>query len=821
MHRWLKITIALSISFIILFLIGGFIFHQMLIASLPEYEGEISAPGISGEIEIYRDSMAIPYIIADSEEDAAFALGFLHAQERLFQMDIIRRAGEGRLSEIFGSETLPYDKMFLTIGIKRTVRQNIKKTNPHVLKLLNAYSKGVNLYIKEAKGNYPIEFDALGYDPYDWKPEHSIIVARMMAWELNIGWWTDISFSHLVQKLGEEKVKNILPDYAENSPFIIPPELKNYPKISTSFIETDKAFRKFIGNTGTHLGSNNWVVSGNMSSSGKPIIANDPHLSHSAPGKWYAAVIRAGDWNAEGFTLPGVPVIVIGKNKNIAWTVTHIMMDDADFYLEKLDSASGKAGSPGKYLLDHEWRTLSSYKEKIKVKDSLDVTLEIRQTHRGPIISNIHPFSFLYSERKNDPAISMRWAGNDFSDEPYVFYQINKAKDRNDFKAAVKRFGTPGLNFVFSDNAGNIGYLFGGKLPLRESNNPTFIYDGSTSKYDWKGYVSPDELPELLNPPDNYIATANNKVIKEFKYHISNLWEPSSRIDRITQLLTLKKKHSIEDYKKYQNDFVSPYAKEITKHILNSFKEKKITDKNLRLSLELLEKWDYEMNEFSQVPTIYAVFYKHLLENIYLDELGDGLFNEFVFVANVPYRSVLRILEQGSSWFDNVNTPEIETKEQIVRKSLVDALSELEEFFGKDVKVWQWGRLHQVVFKHSFSGLSSWIDKYINIGPYPVGGDGTTLFNTEYPFNKGVSEYSPFAHDPFQNTLGPSMRFIFDFSKPDEFYLTLTTGQSGNVMSDHYRDMTNLWRNGEYLKIRTDERSIRKNNLLLKFHPEP
>jgi len=381
-----------------------------------------------------------------------------------------------------------------------------------------------------------------------------------------------------------------------------------------------------------------------------PIIANDPHLSYSAPGKWYAAVIRAGDWNAEGVTLPGIPGIAIGKNKNIAWTLTNIMIDDTDFYIERLDSL-GK-----NYLLNNNWRSLSSYKEKIKIKDSLDVTIEIRQTYRGPIISDIHPYSFLYPDSKDKNAISMRWIGNDFSDELFAFYSINKAKNWNDFKTSVKYFGTPGQNFVYGDKDGNIGYLFGGKLPVRESINPTFIYDGNTNKYDWKGYVSADELPRLFNPPSNYIATANNKVVKEFKNHISNLWEPSSRIERITQLLTSQKKHSVNDYKKYQNDFVSPYAEKITKNILDSFKGVKITDKNLQLSLRLFKNWNYEMNEFSQVPTIYSVFYKHLLKNIYSDEMGEDLFNEFVFVANVPYRNVLRILEQGSSWLDNVNT---------------------------------------------------------------------------------------------------------------------------------------------------------------------
>jgi penicillin amidase len=265
-------------------------------------------------------------------------------------------------------------------------------------------------------------------------------------------------------------------------------------------------------------------------------------------------------------------------------------------------------------------------------------------------------------------------------------------------------------------------------------------------------------------------------------------------------------------------DQVSPYARTIVPYIIKSFEGIKVKDKNLNTSLELLRKWNFDMNKYSQTPAIYSVFLKYLLRNIYHDEMGDDLYNRFVFLANVPYRSLLQILEKPESvWFDNVKTPKRETHEEIIRKSLSDALSYLEDNFGKDLTNWQWGSMHKVTFKHAFSGNLSLLDKYINIGPYKLGGDGTTLFNTEYPFAESIEEFSMFRHSEFDNILGPSMRFIFDFANPEEFYLILTTGQSGNVMSDNYKDQTPLWLHGKYMKIRTDEKSIRKNKNLLKI----
>ena len=808
MRNWKKILIGLSATFLITFIIAGWIFFNMLSSSLPQYDGEISSSKITSDIEVYTDSFAVPYIFAKSDEDAAFALGFLHAQERLFTMDFIRRAGEGRLSEILGEKALPFDKMFRTIGIKRNIEKNWGKNDPTVMNILQAYSNGVNAYFRERKGNYAIEFDLLGYQPEKWKPIHSLIVIKMMAWELNISWWTDLSFAELIQKLGKEKVLEILPDYPENAPTIIADNFKYLPAIKSSLAETDKAFRQMMGWTGTHIGSNNWVVNSNKSVSGKPIIANDPHLAFSAPGKWYAAVIKSNEWNAAGVTLPGVPGVVIGKGENISWVLTNVMNDDSDFYVEKLDSFKTK------YLVDGQWQNLKIIKDTIKIKNSKDQIITIKETHRGPIISNIHPFTFVYNtDEINLPPISMRWSGNEFSNEMLAFYKINKAQNWNEFRDAVKYFGIPGQNFVYGDAQGNIGYIMGAKIPVRTSNNPTLVFDGTTSGNDWKGFVPTQEIPVIFNPQENFIASANNKTLKNFKYHISNLWEPSSRIDRIRELLTSKQKLSVNDFKKYQMDQVSPYAKTIVSYILKSFEGIKVKDKNLNKSLELLIKWDFEMNKYSQTPAIYAVFLKYLLKNIYYDEMGDDLYNRFVFLANVPYRSLLQILEKPKSiWFDDIKTKKRETREEIIRKSLADALTYLEEKFGKDLTNWQWGIMHKVTFKHTFSGNFALLDNYINIGPNEIGGDGTTLFNTEYPFSESVEEHSMFRHDEFENVLGPSMRFIYDFANPDEFYLILTTGQSGNVMSDHYKDQNSLWLNGGYMKISTDESSIRNNN---------
>jgi len=820
MNKWKKVVIGGFATLIVILIVFSIISYLMLKKSLPQYNGEIQLTGLNNQVEILRDNFAIPLIKARSDEDAAFALGFVHAQERLFQMDVARRAGEGRLSEVFGTKTIPIDQMFRTVGIYKSVKANYEKLNPLSKKILEAYSKGVNEFIKTAKGNYPVEFDLLGYDPYPWKPEHSLVIAKLMGWELNISWWSDITFSQLVQKFGPEKAKELLPDFPENSPTIIPPGLSNVSSISSDLIKVDQQFRSFTGFVGTHIGSNNWIVNGKMSASGKPIIANDPHLAYSAPGRWYFAMIRSNDWNVEGFTIPGLPAIVIGKNQNISWALTNVMADDADFYVEKIDT-SGK-----NYFFKNSWHQLSIGEDTIRVKDSANLVYEIKRTHRGPIITDIHPFHKMYPNTEIETAqLSMRWTGLEPSDELFAALSVNKAKNWDDFKNAVRYFTVPGQNFVYGDDKGNIGYICAAKLPIRNSNSPTLINDGTTDVNDWKGFVPYEEMPELFNPPQNYIASANNKTLLNFKYHISNIWEPSSRIERITELLNSKRVHSKEDYKKYQLDFTSPYTKKLTHFLTAAFDSVKVTDKNLKLTLELFNNWNYEMNQGSQVPTIYSRFFQYLIKNIFEDEMGTDLLKEYVFVANVPYRIIPKLLEENkSSFFDDINTPEIEKRDDIIRKSLVDALTDLEKNYGNDEANWQWGDIHKVTFKHMFHGKSGLLDNIINIGPFSIGGDGTTIFNTEYSFPELFENNNDptMTHrsEKYENILGPSMRYIFDFADPDHLEFIMPTGESGHFMSDHYKDMSDMWLKGKYIKIPLKEDEFAKRTVnVLKLQP--
>lgn len=806
MNTWIKSLFGILFSVIVLLIILIFGSIYMLSKSLPDYSGDIILENLNNEVEIYRDSNGVAFINSANEADAYFALGYVHAQERLFQMDINRRAGEGRLSEILGSKTLFFDKMFKTIGLKRLAEENFKKYDEHTKSILTAYSNGINEFINKSHNKFTLEFDILNYKPYEWKPEHSIILTKLMAWELNISWWSDIALSHLIQKLGVEKVKDILPDFDENAPTIIPNNLNNYSSIPIDLIETDREFRKLMGAVGTHIGSNNWVVNGERSQSGKPIIANDPHLGFTSPGKWFVASIKSPNIQIDGFTIPGIPGVVIGKNEKISWVLTNVMADDADFYIEKLDS------NKNNYYFNNTWLPLEIISDTILIKDSANVIFEIRKTHRGPIISDIHTFNKFFPNNEQQKAdLSMKWTALDFSNELDAFYKINHANNWNEFNIALELFHSPGQNFVYADTEGNIGYSAGVKLPIRKTNSPSFVSDGTNDKNDWIGYVSPNENPRLFNPQSGYIASANNKTIEDYPYHISNLWEPKSRINRITELLESKEKHSVNDFKNYQMDFYSQFAKDLVPFIIKAFEGYKINNENIKISLNILRQWNFNLEASSQVPSIYAAFFQYLLKNLFQDEMGESLLKEYVFLANIPYRVVPKLLrENKSDWFDNISTDEVESRDEIIRSSFVSAIEYLKNEFGDEIENWQWGNIHKVSFNHFFHGNSSILDKILDIGPFGIGGDGTTIFNTEY-----------YLTSPYENKLGPSMRFIFDFSTPDKFEFILPTGQSGHFFSDNYDNMTNFWLEGKYLTVSTNLDSVRVGKYsLLRLIPQ-
>ncbi len=473
MPRLTKLLIGLGGTLIVLLIAGFFIFRWIITKSYPTTEGTIALAGLQHPVEIRRNAFGVPTVTAQTEHDLFFAEGYLHAQDRLWQMDLIRRAGEGRLSEVLGSSALPYDRLFRTIGIARIARRIEEHLSPVSRRTLEAYSAGVNACIERHRGRFPIEFDILNYTPEPWKPEHSLIVARMMAWELNISWYVDLTLGALVDRLGEARAAEVFPGYPENAPVIVPKEIgrRSLAEGGAAMLEIDQSFRKFFGIEGTHIGSNAWAVAPFRSETGAALLANDPHLGLSLPAKWYEIHLAGGGFNVAGVSLPGAPFVIIGHNRAIAWGMTNLMADDADFYIEKTDSAHA-----GEYLFRNAWHPFEEIQDTIRVRDSASVPILIRSTLHGPVVNSLN----VAAPTTDLNPVTLRWTGADVSDEIDAFYRINRAKNWEEFKAGVREFAVPGQNFVYADSAGHIGYVPGVRLPIRASQNPSLPLPGWT-----------------------------------------------------------------------------------------------------------------------------------------------------------------------------------------------------------------------------------------------------------------------------------------------------------------------------------------------------
>lgn len=821
-----KIFFGISIFFTIL--LAGIVFagYLLVMHSQPQIEGEIYADGISSDTRILRDEFGVPHIYADSEKDLMFAAGYAQAQDRLWQMDFLRRVSEGRLSEIFGSVTLSADKALRTIGFARVAKMITDSLDERTRMLLQAYADGVNSFIRANRENYPVEFVLLGFAPKDWQVEHSIGIARVMAWQLSMGWYVDVAYDKVLDSVGYQKLQDILPRYPDDAPVIVKngsttqsdtltaaeavykrsdfrtARANSSAGILDEFVNANLLIKELIGNQGFSIGSNNWVVSSARSQSGKPMLANDPHLGHGVPSTWYEMHLAGGGWDVTGFALPGSPFIVIGNNRNIAWGVTAVMTDDADFYKEQIKDSS--------YLLDGKWEKLNWIRENIVIKDSIPVTWDIPFTHRGPIVNVLYniPDSQLN-------AVSVRWLGHVPSNEVMAFSRLDQARTWEEFRKAASSFKVPGLNVVYADINGNIGYQCMSGIPVRRSGNGISVLDGTTSQNDWSGQVPFESLPNSYNPPEGYLASANNKIAGEwFNYFVSNYWENPSRIRRIDQYLNSKEKFGIEDFKSLQNDLYSFHAKEVVPYILDACKddstffllpEKNAPNYQYYESYLFLKHWDFVMAPDSRGAAIFNVFFQKLLADLYQDEMGETTFESFIKLSNVPARVTTQLLvNQQSTWWDDTRTKETESRDMIIRRSFAGAVEFLRERFGQEPGGWTWEKLHHVTFEHPI-GKQKPLNYLFNIGPFSMGGNTTTVNNTEFHYS-----------DPaFKVLLGASMRRIVDMADITLPLTILTLGQSGQPYNVHYADQNTMWLHGRYKTCSMNENEIDKARMTL------
>lgn len=778
------ILYSLAILLVIVVVAALIFIHGIKHGAYPKYDGEIKITGLSGEVTVYRDERGMPHIYASNEHDLYFAVGYVMAQERLWQMDLIRRATTGRLSEIFGEDFVKPDMYLRSLDMTNKSKKILAGADPVILEAMKAYSDGVNSYIEQKGKKLPLEFRLLGYKPDPWKLEDQANIIGYMGWDLaqdNLN--ADIENYLLVKKFGVEKANELIPDWKAVSSIVFPDF-----KLDDATIKSVRDLIKSIemvqaeGIT-SFSGSNNWAVAGRKTWTGKPVLSNDMHLHLESPGIWIQMhQVIPGKLNVTGVVVPGQPFVVCGHNERVAWGMTNLMVDDIDLYSEKINPADSN-----QYYFNGGWKNMTIRDEVIKIKGGKELKLKLRFTHRGPVISDV--------QKVNGAVLTMRWSGFDKSDEIRTVYLLDRASNWQDFRSAISSFRSVSQNIAYADVDGNIGLNTGGGIPIRKGNG-TIIRGGESTDYDWKGYVPFKQLPSSYNPDTGYVASANNKTVgDEYPFYISSEFELPFRINRIRQMLAEKKVYDIDDFKRMITDQHSDYAALLTPFILKTGDHYAEFSQAEKSAFSSLKKWDYDMNKDLIAPTLFEAVRLRLQDNILKDEMGDvydGL--------DETYKDyyLFRILTNGpDEWVDNINTPAKESLDDLILKSFKDCVSELSVKNGSDTTKWEWGDLHKITVLHPLAKIKI-LDRVfgLNSKEFRIGGSRHTV--CPYYWDVRKKEY-----------IVASERNIFNTANWDESLTVIPTGNSGIPGSEFYLSQTKTYLEGKFYKDHFTEPAVK------------
>jgi len=799
----LKKILTGFIALIIILLIGGGLYvRSIATSSIPDYDGKLSLSNLKQEVVVYRDDFAVPHIIAQNEEDLYRAVGYTLAQDRLWQMDLLKRVTQGRLSEIFGEKLVDVDLLMRALKIPDKSRKILSQSTPELIAALECFADGVNQFIDGHLDKLPPEFKILGYAPEHWKPEYSVNLVGYMSWDLTMPYSAEAVLHKIRKKVGQKKFRELLPDLPSQDTVI-------YPDFEGDLGEFDLKQALFAGmeilekyGVAAFEGSNNWAVSGSKSVTGTPIFANDMHLGLNAPGLWYQMHhLVAGKVNVTGVVLPGQPFVIAGHNDQIAWGMTNVMVDDMDFYAERINP-----DNPDQYEFMGEFKDFEVQSETIKIKGGAEVTKENRFTHRGPVVSGF--------KKIENETISMRWLGNEFSNELRSVYLLNRAGNWEEFKDAVKTFTAVSQNINYADIDGNIGLYCCAGVPVRKKGNGLSIVPGWTNEYDWEGIVPFDKLPHSYNPESGYVSSANNKTVSDaYPYHISHWFALHYRIDRIREMLEEKEKLSVQDFQKMHQDFKSKFVQDLNPLMISILdRVDSLTDIE-KQALSYLKKWDGVLNRESTAAAIFETFYVRFVKNMIMDETGPELYKEYSKSSYLARYFVNNIVQSGNSqWCDDVLTMDArEDLADIVKKSFSDAIAELSLEMGDEPDRWRWGTIHRLELKHPLGSVKI-LDRIFNFNhePKEVGGS----FHTICPYAYKLA-------DPFVVNHGASHRHIFLPGNWDESLSVIPTGTSGIPASDHYCDQTDMYVSNEYHNDYFSLEKIKESaKYMLKMIPE-
>jgi penicillin amidase len=728
---------------------------------------------------VLRDRWGVPHIFARNEHDLFFAQGYVTAQDRLWQMDLQRRTASGRLSEVLGPATLETDLFLRTLGLRRVAAAEVAQLDAATLQVLEAYAAGVNAFVAAQRDRLPLEFTILGFTPEPWTPADSLAWGKVLAWDLGGNWRRELLNAALLARFGPEAWQELTPGYPGGGPVVVNPV--SYRGVEELLALADRVDR-WLGAAGPEIGSNNWVLAGARTTTGAPLLANDPHLGIQMPSVWYEVHLNAPGWDVAGASLVGVPGVVIGHNRRIAWGVTNAGPDVQDLYLEQVNPEN-----PRQYRYQDRWEEFQVIREEIGVRgrarpEQLDVYL----SRHGPLINGV--------VKGLERPMALRWTALEPNGVYRALIALNRAGSWEEFRAALHDFAVPAQNFVYADVDGNIGYQLPGRIPVRALGEGQYPVPGWTGEYEWKGYIPFDELPSLFNPPAGYVVTANNKVVDDgYRYFITRDWAPPFRAQRIIELLNAKRQLSVEDLARVQADERSEPSYRFAQYLLSL----RPADEPSRRALGVLSNWDGTLAASSAAGALVEVWYAKFLQNAFADEMGRDLFERFRAGPHVP--AVLGLLERkGGYWFNVVRGPARPDLEATALLSLKQAVEELSIQFGPDPAGWRWGKLHQATFTHALGRVQP-LNLLFNLGPIERGGNGFTVNNAGYSYNA-----------PFAQATVASLRLIADAGDWNRSRLVITTGQSGQPFSPHFRDQLDLWAAGETHPMPFDRAQIER-----------
>lgn len=794
----LRLLLRLVIGLFAAMLVAAGIAWYLIAGSLPDYDGEITMKGLTAPVTVTRDANAIPHIRAEQELDAWFALGTMHAQDRLWQMELSRRAAQGRLSTYFGTRSVPLDRLVKTLDIYGHASRSLDSQTPETVAALEAYSEGVNAWIRhvnaDALGRGAPEFFVFSGGLTPWVPADSLAILKMMALNLSGAARREIRRGQFQLTLEPERVADILPDYPSEAITTAPrfsalfpgarfarntppePDLSDLPWMPPQRPEFSGA-------------SNAWAVDGTRTSSGKPLLASDPHLWLQAPSIWYLADVAGGELRAIGGTIPGIPAVLIGHNGEVGWGLTTTGADDQDVFIEELNPAN-----PQEYRTPDGWERFETRAIRIDVAGETTLSETVSASRHGPVLTGSQFGADKVTPEGHVAALS--WTGLNAGDTTMSgLHQLMHAGELQDVAAAAALAIAPAQNVIAADDTG-VGMVTSGALPERSPlsrSRGRIPSPGWIAANDWLGMRPPELNPRVMRPIEGAVANANNRVTDDpFPDNISFYWGYPYRIQRLVKELSGRAFHSRDSFVALQNDTVSEMARSVLPLIARDmwWGDSAEPDPVKAAALEALRNWTGEMNQHAPEPLIFAEWMQHLTRRLALDELGP-LFREIQGPRPLFVERVFRDIDGASVWCDIDKTTEIETCPQIAELALDDALAALREAFGDDLDAWRWGRVHKAVHKHQPFGLAGPLGVFLNIVQETSGGS--------YTLNRGM--YSGRPPSTFENVNAAGLRVVYDFADLNRSVGIIGTGQSGHPFSKWYDHFSDMWARGDVVPV--------------------